>query len=102
VDDVLNSDEDSSDNSSSGAVGGQFNFGGGVNNKSGKLSEDDYYTQAIEVVKRDKKCSISYIQRQLRIGYNKAANLVERMERDGILSEPSRTGRRQILIDGEN
>ena len=41
--------------------------------------------------------SISYIQRQLRIGYNKAANLVERMEKEGIVSPPNSTGKREIL-----
>ena len=50
------------------------------------------------IIKRDKKCSISYIQRQLRIGYNKAANIIEEMERNGILSSPNNTGKREILI----
>lgn len=61
-------------------------------------TEDALYSEAVEIIKRDKKVSISYIQRQLRIGYNKAANIVERMEREGLVSEPGRGGRRQILI----
>lgn len=63
--------------------------------------EKDIYGQAVAIVKRDKKTSISYIQRQLRIGYNKAANLVEEMERKGVLSSPNSTGKREILIDDE-
>ena len=49
------------------------------------------------IIMRDGKVSISYIQRQLRIGYNKSANLVERMEREGIVSPPNSTGKREIL-----
>ncbi len=58
---------------------------------------DDIYAQAINIVLRDKKTSISYIQRQLRIGYNRAADLIERMEREFIISEPNHQGRREIL-----
>ena len=60
--------------------------------------DDDLYKQAVSIVMRDRKASISYIQRQLRIGYNRAANLVERMERDGIIGVAS-TGKREILLD---
>jgi len=91
VDEVLkNDDEFSSD--SSGTVNG------GDSDLFGYEGEKDYYRQALEIVKRDRKCSISYIQRQLRIGYNKAANLVEEMERNGVLSSPGNTGKREILI----
>jgi S-DNA-T family DNA segregation ATPase FtsK/SpoIIIE len=55
------------------------------------------YQQAIEIVRRDKKVSVSYLQRQLRIGYNKAATLVERMERDGIISPSNSIGKRDVL-----
>jgi S-DNA-T family DNA segregation ATPase FtsK/SpoIIIE len=64
-----------------------------------KIDEKDLYQQALHIVKHERKCSISYIQRSLRIGYNKAANLVEEMERNGILSSPSNTGKREILIE---
>ena len=60
------------------------------------------FQQALAIIKRDKKCSISYIQRQLRIGYNKAANIIEEMERKGILSSPGNTGKREILIDNDD
>lgn len=57
----------------------------------------DLYTQAKECVLRDKKPTISYIQRRLGIGYNKAAGLMERMEKDGIVSPPDAKNKRQIL-----
>ena len=60
--------------------------------------EDDIYTQAVNIVRTERKASISYIQRCLRIGYNRAANLVEEMERNGILSEPNHSGKREILL----
>lgn len=60
-------------------------------------TSEDLYSQAIRIVMQEKKTSISYIQRKLRIGYNKAANLVEQMEQDGILSEADHTGKRMIL-----
>ena len=46
---------------------------------------------------RDKKSSVSYVQRRLSVGYNKAASLIERMEKDGILGPASHTGKREIL-----
>ena len=58
---------------------------------------DDLYEQAKEIVLRDKKPTISYIQRRLAIGYNKAATLIERMETDGIISSPDASGKRHIL-----
>lgn len=57
----------------------------------------DLYEQAKEIVSRDKKTSISYLQRRLGIGYNKAATIIERMEKDGILSPPDANNKRQIL-----
>ena len=49
-------------------------------------------------MRNDRKSSTSYIQRSLRIGYNRAALLVERMEKEGILSAPNHSGKREILI----
>lgn len=60
--------------------------------------EDDMYTQAVNIVRTERKSSISYIQRSLRIGYNRAANLVEEMEKKGILSEPNHSGKREVLL----
>ncbi|MDR2978539.1 MAG: DNA translocase FtsK 4TM domain-containing protein [Rickettsiales bacterium] len=61
--------------------------------------ENDLYNQAVAIIQRDKKVSTSYIQRQLRIGYNRAANIVERMEKEGIVSAPNYSGKREILVE---
>ena len=63
-------------------------------------SEDGLYQQAVQIVLRDKKASTSYIQRKLKIGYNRAARLVERMEEEGIISGPNHVGKREILLTG--
>ena len=59
----------------------------------------DLYHQAVEIVLKDRKPTTSYLQRRLGIGYNRAASLIERMEQEGIVGAPSRTGRREILLD---
>ncbi len=66
--------------------------GGGASGKGG-----DLYEQAKEIVIRDKKPTISYLQRRLGVGYNKAAGLIERMEQDGILSGPDANNKRHII-----
>jgi S-DNA-T family DNA segregation ATPase FtsK/SpoIIIE len=53
------------------------------------------------VVAEAQKASTSYLQRQLRIGYNGAARLIERMEKEGIVSVPDHVGRREVLVDPE-
>ena len=60
--------------------------------------EDALYDQAIAIVLRDRKCSTSYIQRKLAIGYNKAARLVEQMEDQGLVSPANHVGKREILV----
>ncbi len=60
---------------------------------------DDLYEQAKEIVLRDKKPTVSYIQRRLGIGYNKAASLIERMEEEGVVSAPDANNKRQILVN---
>ena len=63
-----------------------------------KATKDgDLYTQAKEIVIRDKKPTISYIQRRLGIGYNKAAGFMERMEQEGVVSAPDANNKRHIL-----
>ena len=74
-----------------GAMGGE-----------GGASGDDLYDQAVAVVLRDKKVSTSYVQRRLQIGYNKAASLIERMEREGLISPANATGKREILVPGDS
>ncbi len=59
----------------------------------------DLYQEAVQIVIRDQKASISYLQRRLSIGYNKAATLIERMEDEGVVSSANRSGKREILID---
>jgi S-DNA-T family DNA segregation ATPase FtsK/SpoIIIE len=59
----------------------------------------DLYQQAVQIVKRDRKASTSYIQRRLQIGYNRAATLMERMEQEGIVGQPNHSGKREILIE---
>ena len=61
----------------------------------------DVYDQAVQVVLRDKKCSTSYIQRRLQIGYNRAASLVERMEKEGVVGPANHAGKREILLETE-
>jgi S-DNA-T family DNA segregation ATPase FtsK/SpoIIIE len=65
--------------------------------------EDDAETQlfrkAVQIVAESQKASTSYLQRQLRIGYNSAARLIERMEKEGLVGQPDHVGRREVLID---
>ncbi|WP_316015956.1 DNA translocase FtsK, partial [Roseobacter sp. HKCCA0434] len=61
-------------------------------------SEDALYDQAVAIAARDRKCSTSYIQRKLAIGYNKAARLVEQMEDNGVVSAANKVGKRDILV----
>ena len=63
----------------------------------GNDAQDDLYQQAISVVLRDKKASTSHVQRRLQIGYNRAANLIDRMEQDGLISPADHVGRRKII-----
>ncbi len=60
---------------------------------------DDTLAQAIQVVATSRKATISYLQRQLRVGYNSAARLIEQMERMGLVSAPDHVGRREVLMD---
>jgi DNA segregation ATPase FtsK/SpoIIIE, S-DNA-T family len=65
---------------------------------SGTDGENALYDQAVAIVLRDRKCSTSYIQRKLAIGYNKAARLVEQMEDSGLVSPANHVGKREILV----
>jgi S-DNA-T family DNA segregation ATPase FtsK/SpoIIIE len=70
----------------------------------GQPADDDspdaaLYRKAVQVVAESQKASTSYVQRQLRIGYNSAARLIERMEREGKVGAPDHVGRREVLID---
>jgi S-DNA-T family DNA segregation ATPase FtsK/SpoIIIE len=61
--------------------------------------EEDTYTRAVQAIASAQKASTSYLQRSLRIGYNNAARLIERMEQDGFVSRPDHVGRREVLVD---
>jgi S-DNA-T family DNA segregation ATPase FtsK/SpoIIIE len=76
-----------------GAVFDSTGMGGG--------GEADLFAQAVQIVKRDRKASTSYIQRRLQIGYNRAASLMERMEEEGIVGQANHAGKREILIAEE-
>jgi len=70
----------------------------GTSNLSGS---DDPYDQAVAIVLRDGKASTSYIQRRLGIGYNRAASIIERMEKEGIVGPANHAGKREILVPTE-
>ena len=74
---------------------------GAVFDKTDMGSEDgdDLYEKAVKVVMRDRKCSTSYIQRRLGIGYNRAASLVERMEKEGLVGAANHVGKREIIAN---
>ncbi|MFN3620649.1 DNA translocase FtsK 4TM domain-containing protein [Sphingorhabdus sp.] len=75
---------------------GSFDFGGMGGDDS---EEDAQYRKACQIVFESQKASTSWIQRQLRIGYNSAARLIDRMEEDGFISAPNHIGRREVLRD---
>ncbi len=60
--------------------------------------KDELYDEALRVVREERKTSISYIQRRLGIGYNRAANIIEQLQNSGVLGEPNAKGQREILI----
>lgn len=83
--------------------------GGTVEGEDGVLGEagaggekDPLYDQAVEIVLKNRKASISLVQRHLKIGYNRAARLVEDMENAGLVSSMSSSGQREILVPARN
>ena len=67
----------------------------------GALPEEDHdemYDKAVALVAETRQASISMIQRRLRVGYNRAARMVERMEREGVVGPPDRVKGREVLI----
>ncbi len=61
-------------------------------------SGDELYDQAIAIVSQERKASTSFIQRHLKIGYNRAATIIERMEADGVVSSANHVGKREVLV----
>jgi S-DNA-T family DNA segregation ATPase FtsK/SpoIIIE len=79
--------------------------GPGLPGEGDEGESDQLYDQAIALVARERKCSTSFIQRYLQIGYNRAARIVERMEREGVVSPANHVGKREVLardIDDRN
>jgi len=69
-------------------------FGGG----DGEGSGDELYDKAVALVAREQKASTSFIQRHLQIGYNRAATLIEKMEKQGVISTANHVGKREVLV----
>ncbi len=88
--DAITEDDDEDD-----APSGKGGHGGNLEDS------DDPYDQAVAVVLRDGKASTSYIQRRLGIGYNRAASIIERMEKEGIVGPANHAGKREILVPTE-
>lgn len=75
--------------------------GSSTGSAAGALGEDELdelYEEAKEIILSEQKTSISYLQRRLKIGYNKAANIIEQMEKMGVLSPVNAKGQREILV----
>ena len=77
---------------SAGVTGAQQNGGG----------DEDLYSQAVALVTREGKASTSFIQRHLRIGYNRAATIIEEMEKNNVVSPANHAGKREVLIDDDD
>jgi S-DNA-T family DNA segregation ATPase FtsK/SpoIIIE len=82
---VLDGDGDAGSGAGSGGIGGD-------------AEADPMYDQAVAIVLQNKKASISLVQRHLRIGYNRAARLLEQMEKSGLVSSMATNGNRDLLI----
>jgi S-DNA-T family DNA segregation ATPase FtsK/SpoIIIE len=65
--------------------------------EDGGRAVDTLYTQAVDLVVREGKASTSFIQRHLQIGYNKAAGIIEQMEKNGVVSQANHVGKREVL-----
>ena len=79
--------EDPEEEATFGAMGGE----------DGEGSGDGLYDQAVALVIRERKCSTSFVQRHLQIGYHRAARLVERMEQEGLVTTANHVGKREVL-----
>ncbi len=74
-----------------------------ISGESGPSGEKDpLYDEAVEVVLKSKKASISYVQRNLRIGYNRAARIIEDMEKAGLVTPMNNSGNREIIVNNKN
>ncbi|MBF0589541.1 MAG: hypothetical protein HQL53_10465, partial [Magnetococcales bacterium] len=85
-------------NAAEEGVAADAGFGGAVG--GGGDDYDEFYDQAVAMVIKARRVSTSLVQRHFKIGYNRAARIVERMEQDGLISEPNAAGKREILGPG--
>ncbi|MCW5320361.1 DNA translocase FtsK [Verminephrobacter aporrectodeae subsp. tuberculatae] len=83
------------------SVDGEADVSGNGGSEGGG-EKDPMYDQAVEIVLKDRKASISYVQRKLRIGYNRSARLLEDMEKAGLVSGLTSGGQRDVLVPGRN
>jgi S-DNA-T family DNA segregation ATPase FtsK/SpoIIIE len=81
VDDVTVAEDDDDDD------------GGAFKGESG----DALYDQALAIILRERKVSTSFLQRHLQVGYNRAARIIEKLEEEGVISQPNHAGKREIL-----
>ena len=88
VDEVTEVDEDAAEALASGALGGNTD------------AEASLYDQAVALVTREGKASTSFVQRHLNIGYNRAAKLIEQMEKNGVVGAANHVGKREVLAPG--
>ena len=93
LDSILEDEDEEEAGAASGGKGGDT---------SGLEESGDLYDQAVAVVLRDGKASTSYVQRRLGIGYNRAASLIERMEKEGLIGPANHAGKREILVPTDN
>ena len=70
----------------------------GLANKNNNQN-DELYDQAVALIARERKASTSFIQRYFKIGYNRAATIIEKMEENNVISKPGRAGKREVLIE---
>ncbi|MGH6865923.1 MAG: DNA translocase FtsK 4TM domain-containing protein [Methyloceanibacter sp.] len=87
LDAVTDEDDDEGEGEGDGEGGAEYGDSG-----------DELYDQAVAIVLRDRKASTSYVQRRLGIGYNRAATVVERMEKEGLIGPANHAGKREILV----
>jgi len=73
------------------------NFDGFIGKKNNQ--NDELYDQAVALIARERRASTSFIQRHFKIGYNRAATIIEKMEENNVVSKPGRAGKREVLIE---
>ncbi len=93
LDDITDEEGNFGDNDVMNAM---FGENGGSNNSSSDV--DELYDQAVAIIAREGKASTSFIQRHLQIGYNRAARIIEEMEKQGVISPANSTGKRTVLV----